>query len=55
MAFFGAWRDGFREVISRLLVRELERGKPVSFVGIGGGLKAFIAKQSLAGKGFFQV
>ncbi|RVW25403.1 Glutamyl-tRNA reductase 1, chloroplastic [Vitis vinifera] len=34
-----------------LLVRELERGKPVSFVGIGGGLKAFIAKQSLAGKG----
>ena len=25
-----------REVISRLLVRELERGKPVSFVGIGG-------------------
>lgn len=33
-------------------MRELERGKPVSFVGIGGGLKAFIAKQSLTGKGF---
>ena len=28
---------GCQEVISRLLVRELERGKPVSFVDIGGG------------------
>ena len=50
-----AWRRSCREVISRLLVRKLHRGKLAGFVGIGGGLKAFTAKQSLTGKGFFQV
>ena len=33
----------------------VQRGKLVGFVDIGGGLKAFTAKQSLTGKGFFQV
>ena len=33
----------------------VQKGKLVGFVDIGGGLKASIAKQSLTGKGFFQV
>ena len=36
-------------------MRELEEGKPAGFVGIGEGLKDFIAKQSLTGRRSFQV
>ena len=36
-------------------MRELQRGKLAGFIGIGGGLKALRAEQSLTQKGFTQV
>ena len=33
-------------------MRELQGGKLANFIGIGGGLKALRAEQSLIGKGF---
>ena len=38
-----------------MLVGELQRDKSASFIGIGGGFKAFRAEQSLTGKGHSQV
>ena len=53
-AFTGGQDRGEDGDLRRLLVRELQRGKLAGFIGIGGGLKAFRAEQSLTGKGFTQ-
>ena len=51
-AFTGGQDRGEDGDLRRLLVRELQRGKLAGFIGIGGGLKALRAEQSLTGKGF---
>ena len=38
-----------------MMVREFEGCKLANFIGIGGGLKAFLAEQNLTGEGHSQV